>query len=205
MPLHADPPKSLADALFGKTRKAVISRLYGHPERSWHLRELAREANLSPTMLSKEADKLAGAGILLDVRDGNRRELKANPSCPIYEELRGIARKTSGLADILREALSPLKGIDQAFIFGSVARGKERSDSDVDVCVIGSVANRTLVAAVGGIEEQVRRPVSVVLYTIQELREKIRRGNPFVTRMLSSEKLFLIGDANGLIQKIGKP
>jgi predicted nucleotidyltransferase len=205
MPLPADPPKSLADALFGKTRKAVISRLYGHPERSWHLRELAREANLSPTMLSKEADKLAGAGILLDVRDGNRRELKANPSCPIYEELRGIARKTSGLADILRETLSPLKGIDQAFIFGSVARGKERSDSDVDVCVIGSVANRTLVAAVGGIEEQVRRPVSVVLYTIQELREKIRRGNPFVTRMLSSEKLFLIGDANGLIQKIGKP
>lgn len=84
----------LADALFAKTKKAAIGVLFSNPDRSWHLRELARLAGVSPTMLSKEMDSLSLAGIVLDERDGNRRVFRANGACPIFEELRGIARKT---------------------------------------------------------------------------------------------------------------
>jgi hypothetical protein len=46
-------------------------------------------------MLGKEARVLSEAGILIDTRDGNRRSLSANPRCPIFQELQGIARKAS--------------------------------------------------------------------------------------------------------------
>jgi len=188
----------LADALFGKTRKAAVSVLFSRPEKSWHLRELARYAGLSPTMIGKEMDVLASAGIVLEVRDGNRRSLRANPDCPIFEELRGIARKTSGLADVLREALSRLNGIDVAFVFGSVAAGAERSGSDVDVCVIGRVPYRSVVDALCAAEDAVGRPVNPVLYSPSEFRRKIEGRNPFVSRLLSSKRILLIGDDHAI-------
>ncbi len=190
--------KSLADALFGKTKKAVVTKLFCHPDQSWHLRELARIAQVSPTMLGKEVDTLSAAGIVVEEKDGNRRRVKANPDCPIYEELRGIARKTGGLADIIKEVLLPIKGIEYAFIFGSVARGEERAGSDVDVCVVGNALNRVVIAAAASVEESVGRSVNPVVYTVDELRAKLASENHFVSKMLGSKKMFLIGDADGL-------
>ncbi|MCD2516940.1 nucleotidyltransferase domain-containing protein [Massilia sp. G4R7] len=189
---------SLADALFTKTTKAVIARLFTRPEQSWHLRELARAANVSPTMLSKEITTLAMAGIVLDERDGNRRRVRANSDCPIFDELKGIARKTAGLADTIQEALSQIAGIECAFIFGSVARGEERPGSDVDVCVIGSARNREVMSAMAAIEETVGRPVSCIVYTSDEIRKKIVDENAFVSRMLAAEKIFVIGGKDEL-------
>lgn len=195
-------PLTLADALFGKTKKAVIGILFARPEKSWHLRELARRAGVSPTMLGKEADALSAAGILLDKRDGNRRTLAANPACPIFDELRGIARKTSGLADVLRHAIAELAGIDSAFIFGSVARGEETPGSDVDLCLVGKASYRALTAALAGAEDSVGRPINPVLYSVEELRQKWREGSAFVTGMLSSDRIFLIGDDDALARTI---
>ena len=156
-------------------------------------------------MLSKEVGTLALAGIVLDERDGNRRQFRANPACPIYDELRGIARKTAGLADILRDTLAPIPGVRHAFVFGSVARGDERGESDVDLCVVGQVSHRALTNALGAAEIAVGRPVNPVLYTLHEIRDKVSTNNPFVTKMLSSAKLFLIGDSDGLARDVGKP
>lgn len=188
----------LAEALFGKTRRALLGLLFARPERAWHLRELARQAGVSPTMLSKEASLLVAAGILSEQADGNRRLFRANRDCPIFSELCGIARKTSGLADVLREALAGLAGVSCAFVFGSVARGEERAESDIDVCVIGSVAYRPLAAALAGAEETLGRPVNPVLYSPAEFQEKAAANNPFVMAMLSSPRIFLSGDDHEL-------
>ena len=194
----------LVDALFGKTKKAAIGALFSRPEKFWHLRELARYAGASPTMIGKEMDLLSSAGIVLDERDGNRRSLRANPDCPIFEELRGIARKTSGLADILREVLSTLDGIDFAFVFGSVATGQERAGSDVDVCVVGSISYRSVVNALSAAEGAAGRPVNPVLYSPEEFRRKFESGNSFVSRLLSSKRIFLIGDENAIERAVAR-
>jgi len=82
-------------------------------------------------------------------RVGAQKHCQANPKSPLFRELCGIARKTVGLADVLREALTPLASeIDLAFVFGSVAQGKERVTSDVDVFVVGSVSFTDVVKSV---------------------------------------------------------
>jgi predicted nucleotidyltransferase len=56
---------------------------------------------------------------------------------PSFEELLGLVLKTSGLVDVLRAALAPLAAnIDQAFVYGSVAKGKDTANSDIDLMVI---------------------------------------------------------------------
>lgn len=95
--LNMDNVKILTptEALFGKTRRAVLVALFSNPGRKWHLRELARNAGVSPTMLGKEVASLCASGIAMDAADGNRRTIWADPSCSIFNELTGIAMKAN--------------------------------------------------------------------------------------------------------------
>ena len=71
----------------------------------------------------------------------NQTRYQVDLACPIFEELAGIFRKAAGLVDVLRGALELLAGkIVLAFVFGAVAEGKELTNSDVDVIVVGTAS-----------------------------------------------------------------
>ena len=97
----------------------------GAPER-----EIARLTSTMPGTLSRELALLTGAGLLSRTRTGNQVSYQANTSSPIFGELASIARKTFGLADVLKDALAPLADrIESAFVFGSAASGKTTAGS----------------------------------------------------------------------------
>ena len=130
---------------------------------------------------------------------GNQVHYRANPACPIYEELRGILRKTFGVADILREALEPVaKQVDVAFIYGSVARGDERAASDVDVMIIGKLKFGDAVLALSSAEEKLRREVNPHVYSPREFKEKFANREPYLMRVAEGAKIFLIGTDDDL-------
>src|SRR4029079_15146545 len=104
-----------------------------------HVREIARLTGKVPGTLLRELNALADAGLLLRRPLGNQVHFLANPGSPIYEDLRNILKKTSGLTDVLRDALVPLESkIQVAFVYGSIARGDEGAGSDLDVMVVGN-------------------------------------------------------------------
>lgn len=182
---------SLADALFGKTKKAVIGILFSKPEASIHLRELARLAGVTVSMTGKELDGLVSAGLVRSRRDGNRVVFQANRDCPIFDELRGIARKTAGVADVIRSALVGLD-IKQAFIFGSVATGKDHADSDVDLMVIGDVDGILLHEVLAPAEERLRRSIHISHYSSAEMSAIMQ--DKIVSKIYKGPKIMVIGD-----------
>jgi len=135
-------------------------------------------------------------------RVGNQVQFRANPACPIYEDLRNILKKTVGVADVLREALAPLAGrIRAAFVYGSVARGDERAGSDLDLMVVGEVKFAEVVAALAPAQEALRREVNPNVYPALEFRKKVAAREPFLERVLADRKIFILGGADDL----GKP
>jgi DNA-binding transcriptional ArsR family regulator len=127
----------LSDILFKDYRKRVLSLLLLRPEQKIHVREVARLTGTVAGTTGRELKKLAQAGLLLAEQRGNQLLYCANQQCPIYSELASILRKTSGLAEVLIEAMLPLSAQeDAAFVFGSVASAKEAQYSDIDVCVV---------------------------------------------------------------------
>ncbi len=152
--------------------------------------------------LHRELKLLSDAGLLSRQAMGNQVRYRAERSCPIFHELAGIFRKTSGLADIIRTALQPLyPGITAAFIFGSVARGEEQATSDVDVCVIGTVSFTEVVVALAEMRQKLGREINPVVMPHEQFTAKLAAGEQFSTRIMSEPKLFLIGEENDL----GKP
>jgi predicted nucleotidyltransferase len=199
--LSASKPVDLASLLFGAYRREVLALLLLHPEISLHVREIARATGKIPGTVLRELNQLADVGVLLRKSVGNQVHFQANPACPIHEELRGILKKTSGLADVLREALEPLAGrIKAAFVYGSVARGDERAGSDVDVMIVGDPKLADVVHALAPAHEALRREINPNVYRTAEFGAKLAEGEPFLQRVMEDRKIYLIGGEDDLRQ-----
>jgi len=194
----------LADFLFGPLRTRVLSALLLHPETSWHVRELARRLDTLPGSLNRELVKLADAGILSRQQIGNQVHYRANRNCPIFSELAGLLRKTSGLAAVLADALHPLGDrIQSALIFGSVASGREHAQSDVDVLILGSADFADVLEALHPIQAQILREINPVVYRPEDFRAKLAANNTWARDVVERPKLFLIGGADDFAKLAG--
>lgn len=190
---------ALSDALFAKARRAVLGLLYTHPDETYYVREIVRHAGAGQGGVQRELARLAAAGILRRSVRGRQVYYQANADCPIYPELRAILVKTAGVADVLRAALAPLTGrIRVAFLHGSVARGKERPGSDIDVLLVGDVRFSEAVAALSPAQEPLGREVNPVVYPPAEFRSKLAAGHHFLKTALKESKIFLVGDSHEL-------
>lgn len=193
--------RSAISTLFPEYRRRVLAMLLLHPELSLHGRELARRTGLPAGTLTRELKLLAETGLLNCERRGNQLIYSANRESPIFTELAQILRKTSGLADVISEALEPLSGaIEIAFIYGSIARGIEGPGSDVDVMVIGSVDFGSVIDALYPAQGTLAREVNPKIFSISEWKGKIQENNSFVIDVLTQKKIFLKGDEHELAE-----
>src|SRR5437660_3213901 len=153
--------------LLSCTVKAEILRLrFGLDGKPLHVRELERRSGLAIGTVRQELDRLAKLGLIAARTDGNRRYYAAREDHPLYPEIRGLVLKTSGLADLLRNALKKEKNIAIAFVFGSFAHGRERAHSDVDLVVIGAVGLRQLTKLLSGVSEKIGREINPHVFTL---------------------------------------
>ncbi len=192
---------SLASLLFTDYRRRVLGLLLLHPERSYHLREIARLTATQPGTLARELSKLADAGVLLKQKVGNQLQYAANRQCPVYEELASILRKTSGLAEVLADALMAQRAnISAAFVFGSMASGKSRGDSDIDLLLIGELGFADAVTALYPAQETLGREINPKLYRPEEWRLALQEQGSFIRDVLGKPKLFVFGSEADLQQ-----
>jgi len=184
----------MSQVLWPAARGAVLGLLHTMPERELHLRELARQTGMAPATIHREVAALVGAGILLQRRSGHQVYFRANQQCPIFPELRGLALKTVGLAEPLREALEPFgPRIDLAFVYGSMADGTARPDSDIDLCIVGSVALSELAHAMPPLRERLGREVNPVVLKRSEFDDLRQAGDHFVCSILSRPRIDVVG------------
>ena len=151
---------TLSNILFSGSRRSILALLYGHADEQFYLREISRRAGTGIGSTQRELRQLTDAGLIQSVRRGRQVYYRANRKNPIFAELKSILAKTSGIRDILHEALSSLKDrIKLAFVYGSTARGEEKASSDVDLMVVGEISFSDVVSALAKIETKLGREV----------------------------------------------
>jgi predicted nucleotidyltransferase len=198
--------KHALDALFPRTRQAVLAATLLAPERSWYMSELAKRLDVRPSSIQRELAGLVDAGVLRRYRDGNRVYYQANAECPFLPDLQRLLAKTAGLADVLRRVLARFgKRVRLAFIYGSIARSEEHAASDVDLLVVGSAGLADLAPAIKKAEEQLQRPINPLTYSPEEFARKARSGHHLLADILGREKIFVTGDARDLEALTGQP
>lgn len=186
----------IAEALFSKTRRAVLALLFGQPGKAFYTREIVAAAGAGASQVQKELDQLTRAGLLIRERRANQVYFHANPDAPVFAELSGLVAKTFGIADVVRAALAPLREpIDAAFIYGSVARGEHHAGSDIDVFIVGDVLLSQLALPLSEAEKGLGRQISATTFERKEFASRVRKRDHFISKVLAGPKIFLIGDA----------
>lgn len=193
---------SLADIIGSKSRAEVFRLLFEQPGKELYLRELHRQSGLSIGPIQQEIANLESSGLIKARKDGNRVYYGANTEHPLYPEIRSLVEKTTGVRALLQKALTDPE-IQVAFVFGSVATGKAKPESDLDLFVIGELGLRKLTKLLSGSSSRIGREINPHVMTPQEFNRKVRAKDHFISSVLESEKIFVIGDKDEL-KRLGK-
>ncbi len=183
---------ALSELLSSQVRADIFRILFDGTRRETHVRALERESSVSFGSIRQELKKLSRLDLVKSRRDGNRLYYRANTAHPLYPEITGLVTKTVGYIAILKEALSD-KTITVAFVFGSVAEGVEKSESDLDLVVIGDIGLRRLSTLLSGCEERIGRAINPHTYQANEFAKQAAKRGHFVSQLLTSSKVFIIG------------
>ena len=187
----------LAELLSSRARAEIFRLLLSGTGEELHVREIERRSGLNDSTIRQELTKLVRLDLVQSRRDSNRVYYRAKTENPLYPEIRNLVLKTSGLADVLKSALVD-KRIRVAFVFGSIARGDETATSDIDLMVIGQLGLRDLSRLLSGIQEKIGREVNPYVLKEEELRKRVRAKEHFVSSVLESPKIFIVGSHHEL-------
>jgi predicted nucleotidyltransferase len=176
--------RALNPILGSTTKLGLLRTMYRSPDRRWTGRELARSAGLSTAQSARDLGELADTSLLLREVIGRSYVWRLNPSHVLFDALLDLFAREEGLRpELLRdvaEAIPPARP-ERVRLFGSIARGDAREDSDVDLFlqVRTPVERAGVEEAVGRIRSRIwsryGNPVSALVYTRAEVE---RPKNP---------------------------
>ena len=185
----------LAELFTSNARAEVMRILFNGKAKEHYLREIEKNTDIQISSLQKEVKHLISIDLVKARKDGNRIYFKANIEHPIYSDLVSIVEKTVGVVSLLKERLVDSK-IECAFLFGSMAKNKEKASSDIDLIVIGDLGMRTLTKLLSGLQEKLGREINPHIFTRTEFKKRIKSKDHFITSVLKEEIKTIIGDIN---------
>ena len=189
----------ILDALFPEIRQKLLAVAFLSPEKWWYLSELATHLGTSPSSLQRELDSLTKGGVLTRKVEGRRTYYKAQGDSPVFESLRELLSRTAGLLPALQSGLARLRDkIEWAAVFGSVARGEETPESDIDLLLVGDAATADLHPTLRRIEHRFGREVNLIRYSKKEFRDRLRARDHFLTSVTKGPVITVMGSTNEL-------
>lgn len=194
--------KSLPGALFTRSQQRVLGILFGQPKRSFHVSEIIEAANIGRGAVSRELLRLERSRLATVTRQGKRKLYRANVKSAVFPELCSLVRKTIVFDHPIREALKPVADkIDLAFIYGSVATGRDTATSDIDLLAVSDHLHTfEMNALFFSVMHELGRQIEVHHYTRQEFRLHNRPADCFIRRVLAGPAIFLVGSRETAIE-----
>jgi len=181
-----------------RIRQDLLTLFFTNPSQKYYLRELQRILGYSAGSIRRELLKFQKDNLFNTQKVGNLLYYSLNTKHPLFKELKSIVSKTVGVEGSLRKALSSVKKIKIAFIYGSFATRREKGTSDIDLMIIGNPDTSLLNEKVVKLEKRLRREINPTIYYMKEYKTKKRAKSGFMLELLKNPKIMLIGKENDL-------
>lgn len=166
-----------------KLRSDLLTLFFLNPGETYYLRELGRRLEASPGALSRELGSLSGEGLLKRLPRGKQVFYQINPEHPLFNEIKTIVEKTTGVPAAISEGLKAFKEIREAWLYGSVVTGKMDAHSDIDLLMVGKETDAVL-KFLGKLEARFGRSVNSVIYAPKEFEKKRKEKSEFLYSMM---------------------
>lgn len=184
---------SVIDFMLSERQQNILSALILHPDRQYGTNELLAIAGSGVGAGRNVIQALEKSGIVLRSSRGNQVVYSINTRNPIYNELRSICLKTFGMKDVVADALRPFGDrIQLAFMFGSIVKGTDRPDSDVDLMVVGDLDIFEMGEATEKLQAILGRDIDLNLHSPEEWKRLA--GDRVIGAIMKEDKIMVIGE-----------
>ena len=172
--------------------RKLLSYFFSNKKIENYGRELARILEVDPKNLHTKLKEFEREGLIISEKKGNQTYYKLNRFFPLLHEYEKIIGKELKPEILLKKELSSVKGIKDAYIFGSYASGKIDNQSDLDVLIIGSHKALEAQKAVLSLQRELGREINIIDMTLQEFNRKIATKNPLLNDILLKPRIKII-------------
>jgi predicted nucleotidyltransferase len=190
----------LSPFLGSEARARLLAHFVARPESRLHVRALERDTGIGKRSLQAELRRLVEMGLVRREHEGRRVVYARSGYTPEWRAIERLVA-TYGIPLLLRAALVAVPGVEAAFIFGSLARGDARPDSDVDLLVYGNdIPDAELGGAYLDLGVVLERGLDVKDYDHERFEHDNDRRVSFLPTALAGPKVWLIGSERSLPQ-----
>jgi predicted nucleotidyltransferase len=174
-----------------KTREKILQLYFSDPAKKYYLRQLEKLLELPVGNIRRELLALEKSGLFNKEQAGNQVYYFLNTDSAWFKDIKSIIFKTIGAEGVLKKELKKIKGINKAFIFGSFAKDKENTASDIDLMIIGRVDDDKLVVSISKLERVFNREINYHIFDEKEWEEK-SKSDSFLKAVNKAPKIKII-------------
>ncbi len=141
-------------------------RLFLNPESSAYLRGLAQEFNESTNSVRLELNRFEEAGMLHSDKEGNKKVFKANTSYPLFDDIRNILLKYTGLQEVIDTVIDQVGAVEEVYLIGDLAEGK--NSNDIALVIIGNPDLAYVQELARKAQKVIRKSITYTVYAPKE-------------------------------------
>lgn len=149
-----------------KTRIKLLLRLFLNPDSKSYLRGLASEFDESTNSVRLELSRFEEAGMVESELIGNKKYYRANKGFSLFNEVRSILLKQTGLSSVVEEVIEKLGDVKSVYLTGELARGKQ--SNIISLVFVGDPDKLYLTHLVDHAEALINKKIQYLIYTQDE-------------------------------------
>jgi hypothetical protein len=150
-----------------KTRIKMLLKFFLNSDTTSYLRDLATEFGESTNAIRLELNHMEHAGLLHTHMEGNKKVFHANRKHPLFDTIRELLMKHTGIDQIVENVVKDLKGLQCAYVTGNFACGKD--SQVIDILLLGNDINTAyLLLLIGKAEELIDRKIRYMIVKPEE-------------------------------------
>ncbi|MBL7131509.1 MAG: nucleotidyltransferase domain-containing protein [Candidatus Omnitrophica bacterium] len=179
-------------SLRSKVTIKLLDYYFLNPEAEVYINELARILDLDPKNTETKLKELEKEGLFKSEFRGKQRYFFLAKDNPVLEHYRQIFLRTYGIEKRLKGMMGNIKGLKEAYLFGSYASNKMDSSSDIDLLAIGTHSVLELQRVIAKLQKDTGREFNVINLSEKEFEKKKKDNDPFITSVFKAKIIRLI-------------
>lgn len=177
-------------SLRSKVTIKILNYFFINPEAERYVNELAAILESDPKNVHRKLIELETEGILHSEFKGKERYFCLNKDYSLLEHYRQIFLKTVGIEKRIKDVLTEVDGIQEAYIFGSYARDRMDASSDIDILIVGDHSPIVIQEKITPIQKEIGREINIVNMDREEFERKKNEG--FIKNIFKNISLKLL-------------
>jgi len=170
----------------------ILDYYFLNPDKKHYINELAEILDLDPGNLFRKLRELEQDGILISESRGNQKHYSLNKNYSLLKEFKKTYQARYGLSNLIKEKLARIKGLKEAYIFGSYASDSLNQESDIDILLVGehsSIESKKLIIP---LQKNIGREINIIDMTKKELNKRKKEGDEFIKNIFSNKVVKLL-------------